>query len=115
MKLRRNARHAAGKDLACFGRKLDEYFWVGRCQLLDRDVLPAAGHLAVRLAEIDAALDGLWLGHKNLAEFAVKGAAFEEVIKLYFLQSTRSAEAFFVTRGDVTRCRFALGFRLGAF
>lgn len=65
VQLGRNTRDAAREDFARLGRKLAEYFWVGRCQLLNRDVLPTAGHLAVRLAEIDAALDGLWLGHKN--------------------------------------------------
>jgi len=64
VKLGGNARHAAGKDLAGLGGELAEDLGIGRRQLLDRDVLPAASHLAVRLAEIDAALDGLWLGHK---------------------------------------------------
>ena len=60
-----NTGHAARKDLAGFGGELSEDLGVCGRQLLDRDVLPAAGHLAVRLAEIDAALDGLWLGHKT--------------------------------------------------
>ena len=64
VQLGRNTRYTARKDLASLGGELTENFSVGWCQLLDRDVLPAAGHLAVRLAKIDAALDGLWLGHK---------------------------------------------------
>ena len=64
VKLGGNARDAARKDLARLGSELAEDLGVGGSQLLDRDVLPTAGHLAVRLAEIDAALDGLWLGHK---------------------------------------------------
>jgi hypothetical protein len=50
-----------------------------------------------------------------LAEFAVKGAALEEVVELHFLETARSAEALFVTRGDVTGSWDALGFRFGAF
>lgn len=65
VKLRGYTRNAAWKDLTGFGSELTENLGVGRRQLLNRDVLPAAGHLAVRLAEIDAALNGLWLGHKN--------------------------------------------------
>jgi hypothetical protein len=64
MKLGGNTCHAAWQDLSGLGAKLAEKLWIGWRQLLDRDVLPAAGHLAVRLAEINAALDGLWLGHK---------------------------------------------------
>lgn len=64
VKLGGNTGHAARKDLSCLGSELAEDFRIGGCQLLDRDILPTAGHLAVRLAEIDAALDGLWLGHK---------------------------------------------------
>lgn len=64
MKLGGNTCHAAWQDLSGLGAKLAEKLWICWCQLLDWDVLPAAGHLAVRLAEIDAALDGLWLGHK---------------------------------------------------
>jgi hypothetical protein len=50
-----------------------------------------------------------------LAEFAVKGAALEEVIELHFLETTWRAEALLVTCGDVTGGRLALGFRFGAF
>ena len=38
----------------------------------------------------------------RLAEFAVKGAALEEVIEFHFLEATWRKEALFVTRGDVT-------------
>ena len=37
-----------------------------------------------------------------LAEFAVKGAALEEVIEFHFLETARCEEALFVTGGDVT-------------
>lgn len=64
MKLGGNTRHAAWQDLSGLGGELAKKLWISWCQLLNRDVLPAAGHLAIRLAEIDAALDCLWLGHK---------------------------------------------------
>jgi len=38
---------------------------------------------------------------RRLAEFAVKGTALEEVIELYFLETTGGAEALFVTCGYV--------------
>lgn len=63
VQFRGNACHSARKDFTGLGSEFAEYFGVEGCDLLDRDVLPAAGHLAVRLAEINAALDGLWLGH----------------------------------------------------
>jgi hypothetical protein len=50
-----------------------------------------------------------------LAEFAVKGAAPQEVIEFHFLKAAWGKQAFLVTRGDVTGSRFALGFRFGAF
>ena len=110
-----NASYAAWKNLSGLGSEFPENLRIGRHQLLDRDILTTACHLAVRLAEVDAALDGLWLGHDSLAEFAVKGSAFQEVVKLHFLQAAWSAEAFLVTCGYVTGSRFALGFRFGAF
>jgi hypothetical protein len=38
----------------------------------------------------------------NLAEFAVKGAALEEVIEFHFFKTTGSAEALLIACGDVT-------------
>ena len=38
----------------------------------------------------------------RLAEFAVKGAALEEVIEFHFLQTAWGTEALLVTGGDVT-------------
>ena len=60
-------------------------------------------HLPVGLAEIDTTLNGFRLGHGKIsAEFAVKGAALEEVVEFHFLKTARGAEALFVTGGDVT-------------
>lgn len=50
-----------------------------------------------------------------LAEFAVKGSALEEVVKLHFFKTTWRTQALFVARRDVTGRRLALGFRFGAF
>jgi hypothetical protein len=51
----------------------------------------------------------------RLAEFAVKGAALQEVIEFHFLQTARSAQALLVARGDVTGRRNTFRFRFGAF
>ena len=106
MELGGNSSDAAGKDLPGFSRELGEKLRIGRNNEIGWDVVPAARHFAVRLAEIDTALNCFWLGHGKLklvlAEFAVKGAALEEVIELHFLKATWSTKALFVTRGDVT-------------
>ena len=105
MKLGGNSGDAAGKDLPGFGRELGEKLRVGRYDLIGRDIVTATRHLAVRLAEIDSALNCFWLGHGKqklvLAEFAVKSAALEEVIEFHFLQTAWSTEALLVTCGDV--------------
>ena len=54
----------ARQDFPSFGGEFTQDLGVCGDYLLGGDVLPAAGHLSVRLAEIDAALNGLWLGHK---------------------------------------------------
>ena len=121
MQLGGNSGHAARKDLSGFGGELGEKLRVGGDDQIGRDIMPATRHHAVRLTEIDTALDCFWLGHGNgcggrgLAEFAMKGAALEEMVELHFLKTTRRAETLFVTRGDVTGGRLALGFRFGAF
>jgi hypothetical protein len=115
MQLGGNSSDAAWKNFSGFGRELGEKLWIGCYDLVGRNVMPTTGHFTVRLTEIDTALDCFWLGHKKLAEFAVKGAAFEEVIEFHFLQTTWCAETLFVTRGDVARSRLALSFRFGAF
>lgn len=73
VQFRGNAGNTARKNFSSLGTELAENFCVKRSDLLDRDVLPTAGHLAVRLTEIDAALDGLWLGH-NIS--GVRGEEF---------------------------------------
>lgn len=60
-----NAGNTTWKNFSGLGSELTEDFGIEWIDLLHGDVLPTAGHLAVRLAEIDAALDGLWLRHDN--------------------------------------------------
>lgn len=73
VQFRGNASYTAWKDFSSLGSKFAENFGIERSDLLDRDILPTAGHLAVRLTEINAALDGLWLGH-NIS--GVRGEEF---------------------------------------
>ena len=110
-----HAGDAAGQDFTGFGGELGEQLRVGGDDKIRGDIMAAARHLPVRLAEVDAALNGLRFGHGKSAEFAVKGALFEEVIEFHFLQTAGCAEALLVTGGDVTGSRGARGFRLGAF
>ena len=102
-----NSGHAARQNLAGFRGELGQQLRVGGDDLTGWDVVPAARHLAVRLTEIDTALNCFWLGHGNrerllLAKFAVEGAALEEVIELHLLKTARREEALLVSRGDVT-------------
>lgn len=103
MQLGGNSGHAAWQDFTGFGRELGEKLRIGCHHLIRRDVVTTARHATIRLAEVDTALDCFRLGHgKSLAEFAVKGAALEEVIEFHFLQTAWGTEALLVTRGDVT-------------
>ena len=63
MKLGGNTRHATRKNFASLGGELGKKFWVSRYHLIGGDVMTAARHFAVRLTEIDAALDCFRLGH----------------------------------------------------
>jgi len=105
MKLGGNSGDAAGKDFPGFSRELGEKLRIGCDDEIGRDIVTTTRHLTVRLAEVDAALDCFWLGHGKLklvlAEFAVKGTALEEVVEFHFLETSRRAEALFVTCGDV--------------
>ena len=63
MKLRGNTGHAAWKDLAGFRRELGEKLRIRGDDQIGRDIMPTTRHHAVRLTEIDSALDGFRLGH----------------------------------------------------
>ncbi len=104
VKLRGNSGHAAWQDFARLGGELREKLRIGGDDEIGRNVMPTTRHHAVRLTEIDTALNCFWLGHGKevLAEFAVKGAALEEVIEFHFLEAAWGAEALLVTGGDVT-------------
>ena len=57
------ARHATGKDLAGFRREFAEKFRVFEVDRVGRDVKATAGHAAVCLAEVAAALFCFWCAH----------------------------------------------------
>ena len=75
MQLGGNSGDAARKNLAGFRGELGEKLRVGGNDLIGWDVMTATRHLAVRLAEIDAALDCFWLGHgkQKLVVSGVRG------------------------------------------
>ena len=54
---------AARKDLAGFGGELGQKLRIGGDDEVSRDIVPTTRHHAVRLTEIDTALDCFWLGH----------------------------------------------------
>lgn len=73
MQLRGNASDTAWKNFPRLRSEFTENFSIEWRNLLHGDVLLAAGHLAVRLTEVDTALDSLWLGH-NIS--GVRGEGF---------------------------------------
>ena len=66
MQLGGNSGDAARKDLPGFRGELGEKLRVSGDDLVGWNIMTATRHLAVRLAEIDAALDCFWLGHGKL-------------------------------------------------
>ena len=102
VKLGGDSGHAARQDLAGFAGELAEQVRVGVDHLIDRDIIPADGHSAVGLAEGDTTFDCFRFGHKrSLAEFAMEGAAFQEMVEFHLFETSGRAETFLVTRGDV--------------
>ena len=63
MKLGGNTGDAAWKDLAGLRGELGEKLRIGSDDEIGRNVMPTTRHHAVRLTEIDSALDCFWLGH----------------------------------------------------
>ena len=63
MKLSGNTGDAAWKDLAGLRRELGEKLRIGGDDQIGRDIMPATRHHAVRLTEIDTALNCFRLGH----------------------------------------------------
>jgi len=115
-----HAGHAAGKDLAGLGREFLQEVGILVVDRLGGDVQPAAGHRAVRLAEVSAALWSLGCAHGRkggiaLLGLAVEGVALEVGIVLLFFKAARRAEALFVAGGDIPGDRLAFGNRFGAF
>ena len=67
MKLGGDSGDAARKDLAGFGGEFGEEFRIGGNDLIRRNIVTAARHLPVGLAEIDTALNCFRLGHGKLS------------------------------------------------
>lgn len=63
MELGGDSRHAAREDFTSLGGELGEQLGIGVNDLTHRDVMPTARHLAVRLAEVNTALNCFWLRH----------------------------------------------------
>ena len=61
-----NSGHAARQDFAGLGGELGEQFRVGGNDLIRRNVVTAARHLPVGLAEVDTTLNCFWLGHGKI-------------------------------------------------
>ena len=63
MHLGRNASHLAGQDTTGFSRELRQNLGILIANLLKWQVETLGGHRLVVLAEVNPALDGLWLRH----------------------------------------------------
>jgi hypothetical protein len=63
MQLGGNSGDAAWQNFTGFSRELSKKLRIRGDDLVGRDVVTTARHLTVRLAEVDAALDGFRLGH----------------------------------------------------
>ena len=66
MELGGNTCHAARKDFPRLSGELGKKFWIGGDDEIRRNIVTAARHHAVRLAEIDTALNCFWLGHDRM-------------------------------------------------
>lgn len=106
MHFRGNASHLARENTTGLGRKFRENLRVFEVDLLKWKIKALGWHRLVMLPEINAALDGLGLGHnkkkKKLAKFAVESATVEERVKLHLLKTTRSIQALLVAGGRIT-------------
>ena len=113
MEVRRHSGDTARKNLAALGDELFQEIGIFVIDRLDRDVDATARHGAVGAAEGGAAF-GCFRFH-GLFGFPVQRVTAQKRVVFLFLQAARSIRAFFVAGRNVSRRRFALGFRLGAF
>jgi hypothetical protein len=112
MEMRRHSSHAAGQDFPAFSDKFFQQIWILVVDGLGGNVNPPAGHNSVSPSEVGSAF-GVF-GFHYLFHLPMKGAALQERIVFFLFQSTWRVEALFVTRGDITRSRFAFSLRLRA-
>jgi hypothetical protein len=112
MEMRRHSGHAAGQDLSTFSDKFLQQIWILVIDGLSGNIDPATRHNSVGPSEIGSAFGGF--GFHYLFHLPMKRTAFQERIVFFLFQSTWRVKALFVTRGDITRSRFAFRFRLRA-
>jgi hypothetical protein len=112
MEMRRHSSHAAGQDFSAFSDKFFQQIGILVVDGLGGNVDPTARHDTIGTSEIRSAFSGF--GFHYLFHLPMKSAALQERIVFFLFQSTWRVEAFFVTRGDITRSRFAFRFRLRA-
>jgi hypothetical protein len=110
MEMRRHSSHAARQDLSAFSDKFLEQIWIFVVDGLGGNIDPPARHNSIGPSEVGSAFGGF--GFHYLFHLPMKGTAFQERIVFFLFQSTWRVEALFVTRGDITRSRFAFRFRL---
>jgi hypothetical protein len=65
MKLSGNTRDATRQNLAGLSGELGKQLRIGGNDQIGWDIMPTTRHHAVRLTEIDTALNCFWLGHGN--------------------------------------------------
>jgi hypothetical protein len=112
MEMRRHSSHTAGQDFSAFSDKFFQQIWILVVDGLGGNVDPAARHDSIGAPEIGSAFGVFWFHY--LFHLPMKSAALQERIVFFLFQSAWSVEALFVTRGDITRSRFAFRFRLRA-
>jgi hypothetical protein len=112
MEMRRHSSHAAGQDFAALGDKFFQQIWILVVDGLGGDINPAARHNPIGSPEVGSAFS--CFGFHYLFHLPMKSAALQERIVFLLFQTTWRVKALFVTRGDITRSRFAFRFRFRA-
>ena len=112
MEMRRHPGDSARQYFAAFGHEFLEQIRIFVVDGFCGNINATARHDPVRPSEIRSAF-GVFRFH-YLFHLPMKCAPLQERVVLFLFQATRSIEAFFVTRSDVTRRRFAFRFRLRA-
>jgi hypothetical protein len=110
--MRRHPGDSARQYLAAFGHEFLEQIRIFVVDGFCGNINATARHDPVRPSEIRSAF-GVFRFH-YLFHLSMECAPLQKRVVLFLFQAARSIEAFFVTRSDVTRRRFAFRFRLRA-